>query len=317
MHGCSTSPPSSVRRHGIERTTVVAVARDAGVSHAAVYRYFASKDALVDAVTGEWLRTVETQLAGVADSPDPADDKLERMMLLLARLYRERLDTEPNLYALWLAAMAGRRAVVRKHRRRLRALMDRVIEEGRATDLFRARSNDRLILFSTDALHRFVDPVAIAADTDGDRAELDQRLARLLRVVIRAMATGASSADDGADQTTSVIAAATASSRRQPRGRRAAPRPGRRDGARAPGQAIAHGDELDEKGRVAVEPGRRHPRDRSDRLDPAGPRIGPSIGPRIGSRIGAAGSPERDGRMAAIVSNATHLPDHPSAPVPK
>ena len=40
-----------VRRHGIERTTVVSVARDAGVSHAAVYRYFASKNALVDAVT--------------------------------------------------------------------------------------------------------------------------------------------------------------------------------------------------------------------------------------------------------------------------
>ena len=166
------------------------VARDAGVSHAAVYRYFASKDALVDAVTGAWLKTVETQLAGVADSPDPADDKLERMMLLLARLYRERLDGEPNLYALWLVATAERRAVLRKHRRRLRALIDRVVEEGRATELFRARSNERLILFLTDALHRFVDPAAIAADKDIDRADLDQRLARLLRVVIRAMGSG-------------------------------------------------------------------------------------------------------------------------------
>ena len=43
-----------VRKHGLERTSVVAVARDAQVSHAAVYRYFASKDALIDAVTGEW-----------------------------------------------------------------------------------------------------------------------------------------------------------------------------------------------------------------------------------------------------------------------
>jgi AcrR family transcriptional regulator len=180
----------NVRRHGMERTTLVAVARDAGVSHAAIYRYYASKDALLDAVTGEWLKAVETQLAGVADSPDPADDKLERMMLLVARLYRERLDREPNLYALWLAATAERRAVVRKHRRRLRALIDRVVEEGRSTELFRGRSNERLILFLTDALHRFVDPVAIAADKDVDRRDLDQRLARLMGMVIRALGSG-------------------------------------------------------------------------------------------------------------------------------
>lgn len=180
----------NVRRHGMERTTLVAVARDAGVSHAAIYRYYASKDALLDAVTGEWLKAVETQLAGVADLPDPADDKLERMMLLVARLYRERLDREPNLYALWLAATAERRAVVRKHRRRLRALIDRVVEEGRSTELFRGRSNERLILFLTDALHRFVDPVAIAADKDVDRRDLDQRLARLMGMVIRALGSG-------------------------------------------------------------------------------------------------------------------------------
>jgi AcrR family transcriptional regulator len=179
-----------VRRHGIERTTVVSVAREAGVSHAAVYRYFASKDALVDAVTGAWLRGVETELAGVADSPDPADDKLERMMMLLSRLYRNRLDEAPNLYALWVAATAGRRPVMRRHRRKLRMLIERVVEEGRATELFDGSSNERLILFLTDALHRFVDPVAIAADQGLDRAELDQRLARLLRVVVRAMAAG-------------------------------------------------------------------------------------------------------------------------------
>ncbi|CAM5775398.1 hypothetical protein LMIY3S_05004 [Labrys miyagiensis] len=179
-----------VRKHGLERTSVVAVARDAQVSHAAVYRYFASKDALIDAVTADWHKAVETQLAVVADAPDPADDKLERMMLLLARLYRERLDQEPNLYAAWLSAIAENRAVVRKHRRRVRTLIERVIEEGRSIELFRARSNERLIAFLADALHRFIDPVAIFADRNASRHELDQRLARLLRVVIRAMVAG-------------------------------------------------------------------------------------------------------------------------------
>lgn len=179
-----------VRRHGLERTTLSLVAREAGVSHAAVYRYYASKADLVDAVTGEWLRSVETQLGGVADSPDPADDKLERMMLLLARLYRERLDAEPNLYALWLGAVAERRAVMRRHRRKTRMLMERVVDEGRTTELFRARSNELLVVFLGDALYRFIEPQAIAADREVDRRELDGRLARVLRMTIRAIAAG-------------------------------------------------------------------------------------------------------------------------------
>jgi AcrR family transcriptional regulator len=177
-----------VRRHGLAQTTVVAVAREAKVSHAAVYRYYASRDALVDAVTAEWLKQIEGQLAGVADSPDPADDKLERMMLLLARLYRERLDGEPNLYEAWLAAAREVRPVVRRHRSKLRQLLERTIEEGRTTQLFQSRSSERLILFLTDALYRFTDPNAIAADRSLDRKGLERRMSRVLSATIRAMA---------------------------------------------------------------------------------------------------------------------------------
>ena len=53
-----------IRQHGIERTTVVAIAREAAMSHGNVYRYFPSKEALVDAVTAQWLKPIET---GVRD----------------------------------------------------------------------------------------------------------------------------------------------------------------------------------------------------------------------------------------------------------
>ena len=69
-----------VRRFGFERTTVVGVAREAGMTHANVYRYFPSKVALADALTASWLAGVESLLAEAADAPDPADDKLERML---------------------------------------------------------------------------------------------------------------------------------------------------------------------------------------------------------------------------------------------
>ena len=47
-----------IRQHGLARTTVVAIAREADMSHANVYRYFPSKQALLEAVVDAWLKRI-------------------------------------------------------------------------------------------------------------------------------------------------------------------------------------------------------------------------------------------------------------------
>ena len=89
-------------RLGPKRVTVVAVAAEAGMTHANVYRYFPSKDALLDAVAGRWLRDVEARLAGIADAPDPADDKIERLPQAPATGQRDARVDEPKLFAVHL-----------------------------------------------------------------------------------------------------------------------------------------------------------------------------------------------------------------------
>ena len=82
------------------------------MTHANVYRYFPSKDALLDAVAGRWLRELETELADIADAPDPADDKIERFLGALATAQSEMLVREPHLFAVHLdAAVAALEAV--------------------------------------------------------------------------------------------------------------------------------------------------------------------------------------------------------------
>ncbi len=90
-----------VRRYGYGRTTVVSVARDAGMSHANVYRYFPSKQALADALTAAWLKPLEAELAAIADAPDPADDKLERLLIAWASALREALEGDANLFEMF------------------------------------------------------------------------------------------------------------------------------------------------------------------------------------------------------------------------
>jgi AcrR family transcriptional regulator len=175
-----------VRRFGARRTTVVAIAEEAGMTHANVYRYFPSKEALVDAVIGEWLKEVEGAVVGVTGAPDPADDKLERIILAYTKAQRDLLEREPNLFALYISAVEKRRAVIRRHRGRMRALVERVAEEGINTDHFAWASADKLVQFVFDATWRFLDPHAVHADRDIPRKAIDGRLERVMKAVMRA-----------------------------------------------------------------------------------------------------------------------------------
>ena len=105
-----------LRRFGRKRLTVVGVAEEAGMTHANVYRYFPSKVALLDAVVEVWLKAVERRLAEVVDGPDPADDKLERFVLAMARANRQALGEDPHLFEALKTSLIARSAVTRRHR---------------------------------------------------------------------------------------------------------------------------------------------------------------------------------------------------------
>jgi AcrR family transcriptional regulator len=179
-----------VRQHGIERTTVVSVAREAGMTHANVYRYFASKEALVDAITGAWLTDLESTLTAILDAPDPADDKLERLISAYARRQRDRMETEPRLYAAFLDALDAMRPIVRRHRTRLRGFVVRVVDEGMGTGLFTVKKRDRAVSLVIDLHYRFTDPIAVERDKDLPRAQFDARLESALQVCLRALKAG-------------------------------------------------------------------------------------------------------------------------------
>ncbi|SIQ62261.1 MULTISPECIES: TetR family transcriptional regulator [unclassified Bosea (in: a-proteobacteria)] len=179
-----------LRRFGLKRFTVVAVAEEAGMTHANVYRYFPSRVALVDAVVDVWLKATERKLADIADGPDPADDKLERLILGLAKANRDLLHEEPHLFAALSLAVAKRHAISRRNRTRVRALFERVVDEGIATGVFEPRDRDRAIAFVIDATHRFIHPASLALEGDVPQASVDARLSTLIRVILRVLGSG-------------------------------------------------------------------------------------------------------------------------------
>jgi AcrR family transcriptional regulator len=176
--------------HGAKAVTVVGVAELAGMTHANVYRYFPSKSALIDAIAARWLKGLEAAIAEIADAPDPADDKLERLVYAVARAQRALLVGDRHLFDVICDATESNRALVRKHRARLRQLIERVVDEGIATAKFDPRDRERALGFIADAAHRFINPVAVRLDAEVPQDILDQRLAAVTRVVLRALANG-------------------------------------------------------------------------------------------------------------------------------
>ncbi len=183
-----TAAIEEVRAYGLERVTVVAVARRASMTHANVYRHYETKEALFDAITSSWLRTIEARMGEIADAPDPARDKLERLIFALLRAYRDRLDDEPRLFDLFVAAFDASRPPARQHRAKIRMVIDRILEEGQSGGAFNPSSREKALTFVLDALYRFLNPASLRLDAETPRRSLELRLGAVTGAVLDALA---------------------------------------------------------------------------------------------------------------------------------
>lgn len=179
-----------IRRFGPERVTVVSVARDAGMSHANVYRFFPSKAGLIEAVVVAWARTVELALGDIANAPDPADDKLERFLSAWAKAQREGLDRDPPIYATFASLWEARRDTITAHRARIRAFLASIVDEGLEPGPFRIRDEEKAVSFVADAMQRFIHPALVMEMRDLSRSQVEQRLAIMTRMIVRTLVSG-------------------------------------------------------------------------------------------------------------------------------
>jgi AcrR family transcriptional regulator len=176
-----------LRRLGATRLRVTAIAEELGMTHANVYRYYPSKLALADAVIAHWLKTVEVSLLETSGAPDPADDKLERMLNQLAHGYRMKLEQDPKLFDVFADAADKDRVIARRHRTRVRELLERVLEEGINSHIFAQIERAKIVAFVFDAAYRFIHPVAIRLDRNAPPQNLSQRREIILSSLIRSL----------------------------------------------------------------------------------------------------------------------------------
>jgi len=164
------------RRLGYAKTAVADIAAELKMSPANVYRFFPSKNAIVEAIAHKCLNELEGKAWAVARSRGTAGDRIERIYLEILRYHKENLLVDQRVSDLVEAAIEQSWDAIRSHKENLRMVFEAVLRDGiKAGEIedLDAPSTARLIM---RAMVHFCHPVLLAQCLqDNEDVEADAR----------------------------------------------------------------------------------------------------------------------------------------------
>jgi len=121
------------RRLGFAKTAVADIAAELGMSPANVYRFFPSKNAIVEAICGRCLSEVEEKAWVVARSKASAAERIERLVLEILAYHKENFVSEQRVNELVVAAIEASWDSIRAHKQTLQNVVELILRDGIAT----------------------------------------------------------------------------------------------------------------------------------------------------------------------------------------
>ncbi len=118
------------RRLGFAKTAVADIAAELRMSPANVYRFFPSKNAIVEAICKRCLSEVEEMAWAVARSKAPAALRMERLILEILAYHKENFVTEQRVNELVVAAIEHNWDTVRAHKDIIRNVLELILRDG-------------------------------------------------------------------------------------------------------------------------------------------------------------------------------------------
>ncbi len=150
------------RHYGYSKTTVADIADACGMSSANVYRFFASKSAINEAICSVIISNVEAQLHKIASTDAPASERLAQLIELLARHTAETLTHEKKVHEMVVVAMEENWGVIERHLDFTEALIASIIASGIESGEFRRQDTKQAARCVHFALVGFKHPVVAA-----------------------------------------------------------------------------------------------------------------------------------------------------------
>ncbi len=173
------------RHYGYAKTTMADIAEACQMSPANLYRFFESKSALVKAICGKITTDIETRLVQIVRTEASAAQRIEWFIQECHRHTLENLLDHRKVHEMVVIAMEEQWDTVKAHLGRVRAYMQRIIEDGMASGEFPVKDAE----FASRCVHAatayLCHPVIVAQKLDDENrvppAEMAKFLVRALK----------------------------------------------------------------------------------------------------------------------------------------
>ncbi|WP_375268352.1 TetR family transcriptional regulator [Phenylobacterium sp.] len=178
-----------VRRFGETKTNMVDIGRALGVSHAALYRLYRSKGAIMDAIVEEAMRDEEALAVAHVEGGGPAAERLLAMLLDLHRRKRERFIGDREIHDLYRRILVERPDMIAAYAERMTALIARLIAQGVERGEWKVDDVDIASGVVRDAVTVFIHPALVAQLITAD-APIETMLRDTVATLSRAFQAG-------------------------------------------------------------------------------------------------------------------------------
>jgi AcrR family transcriptional regulator len=174
------------RRLGFAKTAVADIAAELGMSPANVYRFFPSKNAIVEAICQRCLAEVEGRAWKVVHAREPAGERIERLILEILKFHKENHFTEPRVKDLVLAATELSWNAIKAHKQVMRAAVETILRDGIASGEFEPVEPHETAGLILCAVVAFTHPMMVGECLDeGEDLETGARAS--IRFILRAI----------------------------------------------------------------------------------------------------------------------------------
>jgi AcrR family transcriptional regulator len=174
------------RQLGFAKTAVVDIAAELGMSPANIYRFFPSKNAIVEAICRRCLSEVDEKAWAVARSRGSAAVRLERLVLEILAYHKENLLTDKRVNDIVLIAIEDSWDAIQAHKDVIRNVVELIVRDGIEAGEFEAVDPPEIARLMMRSLVAFMHPVLISqclADEEDVEAEARATVRFLLRAI--------------------------------------------------------------------------------------------------------------------------------------
>jgi AcrR family transcriptional regulator len=174
------------RRLGFAKTAVADIAAELKMSPANVYRFFPSKNAIVEAICQRCLGELDAKAWAVARSPGSAAERIERLFLEILAYHKDNLLTDQRVNDMVLVAMEHSWDAIRAHKEAIRMVVEKIVREGIAAGEFEPVDPALTAGLMMRSMVHFCHPVLLAQCLQ-DKEDVEAGMTSLVRFLLRAI----------------------------------------------------------------------------------------------------------------------------------